>query len=86
MHLNDNAELTVLAATRPGAVFAERFEILRRAGAGTRVLPGRTADLGRPAPRPAYSVLRSERGRQAPLLPDWGDGLDEYLATRVLVR
>jgi len=75
-----------VAAAGECSWFEFAIEILRRAGAGTRVLPGRTADLGRPAPRPAYSVLRSERGRQAPLLPDWGDGLDEYLATRVLVR
>ena len=31
-------------------------------------------ELGRPAPRPAYSVLRSER-EGAPLLPHWRDGL-----------
>jgi dTDP-4-dehydrorhamnose reductase len=33
-----------------------------------------TAELGRPAPRPAYSVLRSER-RSAPELPHWREGL-----------
>ncbi len=37
-----------------------------------------TAELGRPASRPAYSVLRSERG--APQLPDWREGLRECLA------
>jgi dTDP-4-dehydrorhamnose reductase len=31
-------------------------------------------ELGRPAPRPAYSVLRSERP-QAPRLPHWREGL-----------
>ena len=56
-------------------------EIMRRADAGTRIVPGSTADLARPAPRPAYSVMRSERG--APQLPDWRDGLDAYLAERV---
>jgi dTDP-4-dehydrorhamnose reductase len=59
--------------------FAE--EIMRRAGAETRLVPASTADLARPAPRPAYSVMRSERG--APELPDWRDGLDAYLADRV---
>lgn len=59
-------------------------EILRRAGAGTRVNPGSTADLARPAPRPAYSVMRSERG--APELPDWRDGLDAYLAAHDATR
>jgi dTDP-4-dehydrorhamnose reductase len=33
-----------------------------------------SVDLGRPAPRPAYSVLRSERP-EAPVLPHWRDGL-----------
>ncbi len=37
-----------------------------------------TAELGRPAPRPAYSVLRSEKG--APQLPHWREGLRECLA------
>ena len=39
---------------------------------------GRTADLGRPAPRPAFSVLRSERP-DTPVLPPWQDGLTAYL-------
>ena len=55
-------------------------EIMQRAGAATRVIPGSTADLGRPAPRPAHSVMRSERG--APELPNWRDGLDAYLHAR----
>lgn len=38
-----------------------------------------TEQLGRPAPRPAYSVLRSERA-DAPQLPHWRDGLRECLA------
>jgi len=56
-------------------------EIMRRAGAETRIVPGSSAELARPAPRPAYSVMRSERG--APELPDWRSGLDAYLAARV---
>lgn len=36
-----------------------------------------TAEFGAPAPRPAYSVLRSERG--APSLPHWRDGLRDCL-------
>jgi len=43
-----------------------------------RVVPITTAELGRPAPRPAYSVLRSEKG--APELPHWREGLRECLA------
>jgi dTDP-4-dehydrorhamnose reductase len=38
-----------------------------------------TAELGRPARRPAYSVLRSERAG-APVLPHWLDGLRACLA------
>ena len=52
-----------------------------RAGTGTRVLPGSSADLKRPAPRPAYSVLGTERA-DAPRLPDWREGLSAYLAVR----
>ena len=37
-----------------------------------------TEELGRPAPRPAYSVLRSEKG--APELPHWREGLRACLA------
>ena len=53
------------------AEFAEA--IFEEAGLGTRVRRISTAKLGRPAPRPAYSVLRSEKG--APVLPHWRDGL-----------
>ncbi len=48
------------------------------AGAEVELLRGRTADLGRRAPRPAYSVLRSERP-DTPVLPSWRDGLHAYL-------
>jgi dTDP-4-dehydrorhamnose reductase len=60
--------------------------ILGRAGSATRVLPGATADLGRPAPRPAYSVMRSERGEQAPRLPHWQEGLEAYFEAGVRAR
>jgi dTDP-4-dehydrorhamnose reductase len=58
------------------AEFAEA--IFEEAGLGTRVRRITTEELGRPAPRPAYSVLRSEKG--APTLPHWRDGLRETLA------
>ena len=47
-----------------------------------RVVPISTAELGRPALRPAYSVLRSEKPG-APRLPHWRDGLRECLARLV---
>jgi dTDP-4-dehydrorhamnose reductase len=37
-----------------------------------------TEELGRPAPRPAYSVLRSEKP-ETPVLPNWREGLRECL-------
>lgn len=48
-------------------------------GVDCHVRRGTTAELGRPAPRPAYSVLSSTRP-ETPALPDWRAGLDDYLA------
>jgi dTDP-4-dehydrorhamnose reductase len=53
------------------AEFAEA--IFEEAGLDCRVRRITTEDFAAPAPRPAYSVLRSERG--APPLPHWRDGL-----------
>jgi dTDP-4-dehydrorhamnose reductase len=60
-------------------------EILRAAGVDCRVEPQTTAELGRPAPRPAYSVLVSER-EDTPRLSHWTVGLGSYLAERASVR
>jgi dTDP-4-dehydrorhamnose reductase len=48
--------------------------IFEEAGVDCRVTEITTEELGRPAPRPTYSVLRSERNN-APRLPHWRDGL-----------
>jgi dTDP-4-dehydrorhamnose reductase len=48
-------------------------------GVRCRVRRQRTADLGRPAPRPAFSALASTRA-DAPALPPWRDGLRAHLA------
>jgi dTDP-4-dehydrorhamnose reductase len=58
------------------------IEVFDRAGIDCRVLPTTTASFPRPAPRPAYSVLGTER-REPLLLPAWQEGVAEYLATRV---
>jgi dTDP-4-dehydrorhamnose reductase len=59
----------------------EAFEL---AGVDCRVAPATTEEFPRPASRPAYSVLGSER-RDAPRLPPWQDGLAAYLAERAEV-
>jgi dTDP-4-dehydrorhamnose reductase len=58
------------------ADFAEA--IFEESSVGCRVRRITTAEYGAKAPRPPYSVLRSEKG--APELPHWRDGLRECLA------
>ncbi len=57
-------------------------EIVASAGVTCQVQPCSTADMPRPATRPAYSVLRSSRPDEAPVLPEWRDGLAAYMALR----
>jgi dTDP-4-dehydrorhamnose reductase len=60
-------------------------EIFDQAGLECRVMAGTTDMLARPAPRPAYSVLGTER--PDPIrLPHWRQGLAEYLAEREAAR
>jgi dTDP-4-dehydrorhamnose reductase len=56
-------------------------EIFRQAELDCRVESATTAQMARPAPRPAWSVLESERQEVLPL-PPWQDGLAGYLAAR----
>jgi dTDP-4-dehydrorhamnose reductase len=58
------------------ADFAEA--IFEDAGLACRVRRISTAEFGAKAPRPAVSILRSEKG--APALPHWRDGLRDCLA------
>ncbi len=51
--------------------------IFEEARLDTKVRRISSVEFGARAPRPAYSVLRSERG--APVLPHWRDGLRECL-------
>jgi dTDP-4-dehydrorhamnose reductase len=54
-------------------------QVFSETGLDCRVQRISTEELGRPAPRPAYAVLRSER-EGAPTLPDWHEGLRDCLA------
>jgi dTDP-4-dehydrorhamnose reductase len=56
-------------------------EIFRQAEVDCRVEESTTAQMARPAPRPAWSALESERADALPL-PPWQDGLAGYLAAR----
>jgi dTDP-4-dehydrorhamnose reductase len=56
-------------------------EIFEQAKVECKVLSGTTEMLGRPAPRPPFSALMSQR-EHAIRLPSWHDGLAGYLAQR----
>ncbi len=57
-------------------------EIFRQAEVDCRVKPATTAQMARPAPRPAWSALATERDDAMIPLPPWQDGLADYLAAR----
>jgi dTDP-4-dehydrorhamnose reductase len=84
------AALIELSRTRPAGVlhvagqgacswYDLAREIVALADLDCEVKPSTTADQGRPAPRPAYSVLGTERPAEAPALPPWQRGLEEYM-------
>jgi dTDP-4-dehydrorhamnose reductase len=88
-HLADAVHVLVGAGIEPGVLhlaaegdctwadFAEA--VFEEAEVDCRVRRITTEELGRPAPRPAYGVLRSERP-DAPTLMHWREGLRECLA------
>jgi dTDP-4-dehydrorhamnose reductase len=55
--------------------------VVASAGLACEVKPCSTPEMPRPAQRPAYSVLGTER--RYPQLPGWREALSEYLAARV---
>jgi dTDP-4-dehydrorhamnose reductase len=59
-------------------------EVFARSGVRCRVRPTTAEQLSRPAPRPAYSVLGSERDA-APVLPPWQEGVAGYLAEKAVM-
>jgi dTDP-4-dehydrorhamnose reductase len=73
--------LVHLAGT--GAVSWNGFarEMFRQAELDCRVEEATSEQMARPAPRPAFSALESERADVLPL-PPWQDGLGGYLAAR----
>ena len=56
-------------------------EIFRQAAVDCRLTAIHTAEMDRPARRPAYSALETERP-ETPRLRPWPDGLASYLASR----
>ena len=56
-------------------------EIFRQAEVRCRVEPASSEQMARPAERPAWSALESERA-DVLAMPDWRDGLAGYLAAR----
>ncbi len=56
-------------------------EIFRQAELDCRVEAATSAEMARPAPRPAWSAMKSERDDVLPM-PDWRDGLAGYMAAR----
>jgi dTDP-4-dehydrorhamnose reductase len=70
-----------VAAAGECSWFEYAQEIFDQAGMDTNVMAGTTEMLGRPAPRPPYSVLGSERPDPI-TLPHWKEGLAEYMRAR----
>lgn len=60
-------------------------ETISLAGLKAKVEPTTTESFPRTAPRPAFSVLGSERGGEAIVLPDWHEGLRGYLAAAAVI-
>lgn len=72
----------ILHVTNEGDCTWHEFatEIVKRAGYLVPVEPITTADMPRPAKRPAYSVLSAERLHQLGYhMPSWQDGLQRFL-------
>jgi dTDP-4-dehydrorhamnose reductase len=56
--------------------------VVRLAGLDCQLVPIPTTEMPRPAARPAYSVLGTERDG-LPELPPWQQGVEEFIAVRV---
>jgi dTDP-4-dehydrorhamnose reductase len=69
-----------LAASGTCSWYEFAREIFALAGRDVDLAPCTTEEFPRPAPRPPWSVLGSERGHR---LPHWREGLQAYLGVRV---
>src|SRR3954468_11090849 len=78
-----DGDVGVFHASGPGHCtwYEYAVEIFHRAGTRTRVVPTTSDRVARPARRPAYSVLGSERGAAA-ALPPWQEGVQACLDER----
>jgi dTDP-4-dehydrorhamnose reductase len=79
-------DVGILHATGGGSCswYELAVEVFDRAGMRCRVLPTTSDRFPRPARRPAYSVLGTER-EEAPVLPPWQDGVAAYLSEKAVV-
>ncbi len=77
------AGIVHLAGAGACSWFEFATEIVDAAGVACEVRPVPTTQMPRPATRPAYSVLGTERAEKLPRLPHWRAGLAEYLTARV---
>jgi dTDP-4-dehydrorhamnose reductase len=79
-------DVGILHAAGAGACswYELAVEVFDRAGVRCRVLPTTSDRFPRPAQRPAYSVLGTER-EEAPVLPPWQDGVAAYLTEKAVV-
>lgn len=80
-----NSASGIVHATNAGDCtwFDFAAEIIRAAGLDTTVRPVSTAQMARPAPRPAYSVLSASRLKSLGIeMPSWHDALRRYLKQR----
>jgi dTDP-4-dehydrorhamnose reductase len=71
-----------VAGTGAASWYSFAREIFEAVAVDCRVTETTTAEFPRPAHRPAWSVMTSER-RDAPRLAPWQEGLAAYLFERV---
>ena len=86
VRLLDSADYGIhhIAGSNEASWYEFALEIFRQANVEITVLSCTTEEFPRPAPRPAYSVLGTERPYPI-VLPDWQEGLAGYLHERAAI-